>query len=64
MLEAGETETGCTVHYVDNTYDTGPLLLPRRVPVLAGDTVESLAARVSDAQKIALPEAAALLVEH
>ena len=62
VLEAGETETGCTVHYVDNTYDTGPMLLQRVVPVLEGDTVDSLAARVFDAEKLALPEAVARLV--
>jgi phosphoribosylglycinamide formyltransferase-1 len=57
VLEAGVEETGCTVHYVDNQYDHGPILLQRRVPVRAGDTVESLAARVFDEEKIALPEA-------
>jgi phosphoribosylglycinamide formyltransferase-1 len=57
VLESGAPETGCTVHFVDNTYDTGPHVLQRRVPVLAGDTVDTLAARVFEAEKEALPEA-------
>jgi len=49
--------SGCTVHYVDNEYDTGPILLQRCVPVEPGDTVESLAARVFAEECIALPQA-------
>jgi len=56
VLEAGVKETGCTVHYVDNEYDHGPVVLQRRIDVLPGDTVESLAARVFEEEKIALPE--------
>jgi len=57
VLEAGVKETGCTVHYVDNEYDHGPILLQRRIPVRTEDTVETLAARVFEEEKIALPEA-------
>jgi formyltetrahydrofolate-dependent phosphoribosylglycinamide formyltransferase len=57
VLEHGERETGCTVHFVDNQYDHGPVILQRRVPVLADDTVESLAARVFAEERRALPEA-------
>jgi len=57
VLERGVQFTGCTVHYVDNEYDAGPILLQRCIPVLPGDTVESLAARVFEEEKIALPEA-------
>ena len=57
VLTAGERETGCTVHYVTNKYDAGPILLQRRVPVLAGDDTHTLAARVFEAEKLALPEA-------
>ena len=57
VLESGVAETGCTVHYVDDEYDHGPILLQRRVAVLPGDTVESLAGRVFEEEKIALPEA-------
>lgn len=46
VLAAGETESGASVHFVEGEYDTGPVLAQARVPVLAGDTVETLAARV------------------
>ena len=45
-LEAGDTEHGCTVHEVTPELDDGPLLGQARVPVLAGDTPDTLAARV------------------
>jgi phosphoribosylglycinamide formyltransferase-1 len=57
VLEAREKQTGCTVHYVDNEYDHGPVLLQRRIPVRPQDTVETLAARVFEEEKLALPEA-------
>ncbi|MBU2572407.1 MAG: phosphoribosylglycinamide formyltransferase [Gammaproteobacteria bacterium] len=46
VLEAGETVSGATVHFVTDAYDEGPLLLQKEVPVLSGDTVESLGQRV------------------
>ena len=57
VLAAGVKETGCTVHYVDNEYDHGPVLLQRRVLVREDDTVETLGARVFEEEKIALPQA-------
>lgn len=57
VLEACELESGCTVHYVDNIYDHGPVILQRRVRVLADDTPETLAARVFRAECEAYPEA-------
>lgn len=45
-LEAGDAEHGCTVHLVTPALDDGPILGQARVPVLAGDTADSLAARV------------------
>jgi phosphoribosylglycinamide formyltransferase-1 len=57
VLEARERETGVTVHYVDNEYDHGPILLQRRIPVQPEDTVETLAVRVFEEEKLALPEA-------
>jgi len=45
-LEHGAKETGCTVHFVDETLDGGPIIAQRVVPVLEGDTVETLAARI------------------
>lgn len=46
VLANGEAETGATIHVVDGEYDHGPVVAQRRVPVLAGDTPETLAARV------------------
>lgn len=57
VLESGVRETGCTVHFVDNQYDHGPVVLQRRVAVREGDTVHDLAARVFEEEKLALPEA-------
>jgi phosphoribosylglycinamide formyltransferase-1 len=45
-LDAGDTEAGCTVHEVTSDLDQGPILGQARVPVLSGDTPDSLAARV------------------
>jgi len=57
VLESGVGETGCTVHFVDEHYDHGEPILQRRVPVLPGDDVHSLAERVFEEEKRALPEA-------
>jgi formyltetrahydrofolate-dependent phosphoribosylglycinamide formyltransferase len=57
VLRAGDRESGCTVHYADLRYDSGPILLQRKVPVLPGDTEESLAARVFEAECEAYPAA-------
>lgn len=57
VLEAGETESGCTVHYCDEIYDHGPVVLQRRVPVRPDDTVAALADRVFAAECEAYPEA-------
>jgi phosphoribosylglycinamide formyltransferase-1 len=64
VLAAGEQETGCTVHLVDNEYDHGPVILQRRVPVLPDDTASSLAARVFEQECIAYPEAVAQLAAN
>ncbi|MBM3775176.1 MAG: phosphoribosylglycinamide formyltransferase [Acidobacteria bacterium] len=45
-LEHGVRVTGCTVHFVDESLDGGPILLQAAVPVLEGDTVETLSARI------------------
>ncbi len=60
VLAAGDPVSGCTVHFVDNEYDHGPMILQRQVPVLPGDTPETLAARVFEAECEAYPEALAL----
>ncbi len=56
VLAAGETESGCTVHRVDEQYDHGEILGQRRVPVLPGDDVHTLAARVFAAECELYPE--------
>ena len=56
VLAAGCTESGCTVHVVDDSYDSGPILLQLKCPVLPGDTPDTLAARVFEEEKKALPE--------
>ncbi|MBI4718093.1 MAG: phosphoribosylglycinamide formyltransferase [Planctomycetes bacterium] len=55
VLAAGRSESGCTVHFCDNQYDHGPIILQRRVPVLPGDSAESLAARVFEQECLAYP---------
>jgi len=62
VLASGAKESGCTVHLVDDTYDTGPILLQRSVPVESSDTAESLAAKVQAAEREAYPEAIAKLL--
>jgi phosphoribosylglycinamide formyltransferase-1 len=57
VLERGCEVTGCTVHYVDNEYDHGPILHQRACPVLPGDDVHALAARVFAEEELAYPEA-------
>ena len=57
VLEAGETETGATVHFVNEEYDKGEILLQRTVPVLPNDTPETLAARVLTCEHALYPDA-------
>ncbi|MBX3390118.1 MAG: phosphoribosylglycinamide formyltransferase [Phycisphaeraceae bacterium] len=57
VLKAGDKVSGCTVHLCDSRYDTGPIVLQREVPVLPGDTPDSLASRVFAAECEAYPEA-------
>jgi phosphoribosylglycinamide formyltransferase-1 len=64
VLDAGETESGCTVHLVDAGTDTGPILLQRRVPVLPGDSPSSLAERIHGEEHTAIVEAARMLIER
>ena len=58
-LEAGDAEAGCTVHHVIDAVDAGPIIAQARVPVLADDTVETLSARVLEAEHGLYPEALA-----
>jgi folate-dependent phosphoribosylglycinamide formyltransferase PurN len=61
VIERGCTLSGCTVHFVDDEYDHGRILLQKAVPVLRDDTPDALAARVFAAECEALPEAIALI---
>lgn len=63
VLASGVKVTGCTVHFADNKYDHGPIILQRTVPVLEDDTPESLARRVFKEECIAYPEAISLFQE-
>ena len=56
-LETGASETGCTVHFVDEGIDTGPILVQKKVPVLPEDTEENLMNRIHEQEHIAYPEA-------
>ena len=60
-LEYGAKLSGCTVHFADNQYDHGPVILQKAVPVLDDDTPETLAARVFQAECEAYPEALRLI---
>lgn len=62
VIEAGEPESGCTVHYCDEAYDAGPVILRRSCPVLPGDTPEDLAARVFELELETLPDALQLAI--
>lgn len=56
VLAAGDKETGATVHWVDNEYDHGRIILQRKCEVVVGDTPEQLAARVQAIERELLPE--------
>ncbi|HLE86929.1 MAG TPA: phosphoribosylglycinamide formyltransferase [Candidatus Brocadiaceae bacterium] len=57
VINYGAKVSGCTVHFADNVYDNGPIIIQRTVPVLEDDTPESLAARVFREECEAYPEA-------
>lgn len=62
-LAAGVKVSGCTVHFADNEFDHGPIILQRTVPVLDDDTAESLGQRVFKAECEAFPEAINLIAD-
>jgi formyltetrahydrofolate-dependent phosphoribosylglycinamide formyltransferase len=62
-LSYGVKVSGCTVHFADNVYDHGPIVLQRTVPVLEDDTPETLAARVFEQECEAYPQAIRLFAE-
>jgi formyltetrahydrofolate-dependent phosphoribosylglycinamide formyltransferase len=61
VLAHGCKISGCTVHFVDEKYDNGPIILQRACPVLENDTPDSLAHRVFEEEKIAYPQAIRLI---
>ena len=56
-VDDGAEESGCTVHYVDAGMDTGPIILQAKVPLVAGDSAESLHARIQVEEHRIYPEA-------
>ena len=63
VLEAGVPSSGCTVHFVDEEYDHGPVIIQRACMVEPGVTIESLAARVFTIECDVYPEAISLFAE-
>jgi len=63
-LAAGESETGCTVHYVDSGMDTGEVIAQSAVPVLPGDSPETLHARIQQAEHALYPSVLRKFAEH
>jgi len=63
VIESGIKVSGCTVHFVDNEYDHGPIIMQRTVPVYEDDTPDTLAQRVFKEECIAYPEAIHLFAE-
>jgi phosphoribosylglycinamide formyltransferase 1 len=61
VLDAGVRVTGCTVHFVDNQYDHGPIIWQQPVPVFDDDTAATLADRVFESEKEAYPHVLTLL---
>ena len=63
VIKAGEKESGCTVHFVDEIYDHGKIALQARVPVMENDTPDELAARILKEEHRIYPEAIKLFFE-
>lgn len=64
VIESGVKVTGCTVHFVDNQYDTGPIILQKVVEVFNDDTPDSIAERVQEAERQAYPKAVNLFINN
>ena len=62
-LEQGAKVSGCTVHFVDETLDGGPIIAQREVPVLGDDTIETLSARILEQEHELYPEAVKLVLQ-
>jgi len=64
VLKSGARVSGCTVHFADDRYDQGPIILQRTVPVFFEDSADALAARVFAEECRAYPEAIALFAQR
>ncbi len=64
VIEAKETESGCTIHFVDTGVDTGEIILQIKVPVLSDDTPEVLQKRVLEKEHVLLIEGIKKLIEN
>lgn len=62
-FEHGVKVAGCTVHFVDEGLDSGPIIIQKCVPVLTGDTEETLTARILEQEHVIYPEAVRLFTE-
>lgn len=62
-FDYGVKVSGCTVHFVDEQMDTGPIIIQKCIPVLDTDTAEDLAARILEQEHKSYPEAVKLFVE-
>lgn len=60
-LDAGDTESGCTVHFVDENVDTGGIIVQEVVPIIPGDSAASLSERILKVEHIAFPKALRLV---
>jgi len=64
VLASGATTTGATVHFIDDEYDSGPIILQEEVPVHPDDTPATLADRVQAAERRLVPQAIRLFANH
>lgn len=64
VLAHGCKVSGCTVHFVDNTYDTGPIIIQRTCPAYDTDSPDDLAHRVFEQEQLAYPQAIQLFQQH
>ena len=64
VVDSGVKVTGCTVHFADNHYDSGPIILQRCCPVYSDDTPDDVAERVFEQECLAYPQAINLIAER
>ena len=63
-LDAGARESGATVHFVNKELDAGPIIMQQAVPVISGDTAETLAARILEVEHAIYPRAIARVLDE